>query len=91
MGFLIGHGTLKGHLEKLGLTDDMIYRYCEAGVETLCHLLIDCQIVAIKRARTLGGYQVESGRITFSESSSNPTIYINSGTRNDFVTVKLRE
>lgn len=51
--FRMGHGTLKGHLRKLGLIDDTTCTYCEAGEETLCYLLVDGKVIAI-RARMLG-------------------------------------
>jgi hypothetical protein len=46
VGLLTGHCHLKGHLLKLGLTDDPICERCLEDDESATHILCDCEAVA---------------------------------------------
>jgi hypothetical protein len=43
VGLLTGHCHLKGHLFKLGLTDDPTYERCLQEDESATHILCDCR------------------------------------------------
>jgi hypothetical protein len=45
VGLLTGHCYLKGHLFKLGLTDDPICERCLKEDESATHILCDCEAV----------------------------------------------
>jgi hypothetical protein len=51
---LTGHCHLKGHLIKLGLTDDPVCERCLEEDESATHILCDCEAVAHVRFRHLG-------------------------------------
>jgi hypothetical protein len=51
---MCGHFHLKGHLFKLGLTDDPTYLRCLEEVESATHILCDCEAIAYLRFRHLG-------------------------------------
>ena len=57
-GFLTGHCRLKGHLKKMGMTEENGCRFCQEQEETPRHLLAECDAVGQKRARSLGSYQI---------------------------------
>jgi hypothetical protein len=46
VGLLAGHCHLKGHLFKLGLTDDPFYERCLEEDESATHVLCDCEAIA---------------------------------------------
>jgi hypothetical protein len=50
-GLLTGHCHLKGHLFKLGLTDDPICERCLEEDESATHILCDCEAIAYLRFR----------------------------------------
>jgi hypothetical protein len=54
VGLLTGHCHLKGHLFKLGLTDDPICERCLEEDESATHILRDCEALAHIRFRHLG-------------------------------------
>jgi hypothetical protein len=53
VGLLTGQCHLKGHLFKLGLTNDPICERCQED-EPATHILCDCEAVAQIRFRHLG-------------------------------------
>jgi hypothetical protein len=53
---ITGHCHLKGHLFKLGLTDDPICERCREEDESATHILCDCEAVAHARFRHLGQF-----------------------------------
>jgi hypothetical protein len=59
VGLLTGHCHLKGHLFKLGLTDDPICKRCLEEDESATHILCDCEAVAHVRFRHLGQFFME--------------------------------
>jgi hypothetical protein len=59
VGLLTGHCHLKGHLFKLGLTDDPICESCLEEDESAIHILCDCETVAHVRFRHLGQFFME--------------------------------
>jgi hypothetical protein len=59
VGLLMGHCHLKGHLFKLGLTDDPICERCLEDDESATHILGDCETVAHVRFRHLGQFFME--------------------------------
>jgi hypothetical protein len=61
VGLLTGHCHLKGHLFKLGLTDDPICERCLEEDESATHVLCDCQAIAHLRFRHLGQFFMEPG------------------------------
>lgn len=65
MGFLTGHGTLRGRLGKFGLKDNTTCRYCMEGEEAPHHLLTNYEPIAIKRANTLREYQLEAEHLPY--------------------------
>jgi hypothetical protein len=50
---------LKGHLFKLGLTDDPTCERCTEEHETATHVLCDCEAIAHLRYRHLGQFFME--------------------------------
>jgi hypothetical protein len=46
VGLLTGHCHLKGHLFKLGLTDDPTCERCLQKDESATHILCDCEAIA---------------------------------------------
>jgi hypothetical protein len=58
VGLFTGHCHLKGHLFKLGLTDD---RTCERCLEdeSATHVLCECEAIAYLRFRRLGQFLME--------------------------------
>jgi hypothetical protein len=55
-GLLTGHCHLKGHLFKLGLTDDPMCERCLEEDESATHILCDCEPVARIRFRHMGQF-----------------------------------
>jgi hypothetical protein len=49
-----GHGHLKWHFFKLGLTDDPTHERCLQKDESATHILCDCEAIAYQRYRHLG-------------------------------------
>jgi hypothetical protein len=56
---ITGHCHLKGHLFKLGLTDDPICERCLQEHDTATHILCDCEAIAYLRFRHLGQFFME--------------------------------
>jgi hypothetical protein len=59
VGLFTGHCHLKGHLFKLGLTDDLACERCREEDESATHVLCDCVATAHLRFRHLGQLFVE--------------------------------
>jgi hypothetical protein len=59
VGLLTGHCHLKGHLFKLGLTDDPTRERCLQEDESATHILCDCEAIAYLRFRHLGQFFME--------------------------------
>jgi hypothetical protein len=59
VGLITGHCHLKGHLFKLGLTDDPICERCLEDDESATHILCDCEAVAHVTFRHLGQFFME--------------------------------
>jgi hypothetical protein len=59
VGLLTGHCHLKGHLFKLGLTDDPICEKCLKEDESATLILCDCETVANIRFRYLAQFFME--------------------------------
>jgi hypothetical protein len=59
VGLLTGHYHIKGHLFKLGLTDDPICERCLEEDKSATHILCDCEAVAYLRFRHLGQFFME--------------------------------
>jgi hypothetical protein len=57
---LTGHCHLKGHLLKLGLTDDPTCERCLQEDESVTHILCDCEAIAYLRFRHLCQFFIES-------------------------------
>jgi hypothetical protein len=55
-GLLTGHCHLKGHLFKLGLTDNRTCERCLEEDESATHILHDCEAIAYLRFRHLGQF-----------------------------------
>jgi hypothetical protein len=60
IGLLTGHCHLKGHLFKLGLTNDPICEWCLEKDESATHIMCDCEAVAHIRFRHLGQFFMET-------------------------------
>jgi hypothetical protein len=60
VGLLTGHCHLKGHLFKLGLTDDPACERCLQEDESTTHILCDFEVIAYLRFRHLGQLFMES-------------------------------
>jgi hypothetical protein len=58
-GLFTGQCNLKGHLFKVGLTDDRTYERCQKEDESVTHILCDCEAVAHVRFRHLGQFFME--------------------------------
>jgi hypothetical protein len=59
VGLFKGHSHLKGHLFKLGLTDDPTCERCLEEVESATLILYDCEAIAYLRFRHLGQFFME--------------------------------
>jgi hypothetical protein len=59
VGLLTGHCLLKGHLFKLGLTDDPTCERCLQEDQSATHILCDCEAIACLRFRHLGQFFME--------------------------------
>jgi hypothetical protein len=59
VALLTGHCHLKGHLLKLGLTDNLTCERCLQEDESATHILYDCEATAYLRFRHLGQFFVE--------------------------------
>jgi hypothetical protein len=59
VGLFTGHSHLKGHLFKLGLTDDPICKRGPEEDESATHILCDCEATAYLRFRHLGHFFME--------------------------------
>jgi hypothetical protein len=59
VGLFTGHCHLKGHLSKLGLTDDPTCKRCLEKDESATHILCDCKPIAYLRIRHLGQFFME--------------------------------
>jgi hypothetical protein len=59
VGLLTGHCHLKGHLFKIGLTDDSTCERCLEEDESATHILCDCEALANLRFRHLGQFFME--------------------------------
>jgi hypothetical protein len=59
VGLFTGHCHRKGHLFRLGLTDDpTCERYIEE-IESATHILCDCEAIALLKFRRLGQFFME--------------------------------
>jgi hypothetical protein len=56
VGLLTGHCHLKGHLFKMGLTDDPSCERCLEEDESATHILCDCEAITNLRFRHLGQF-----------------------------------
>jgi hypothetical protein len=56
VGLLTGHCHLKGHLLKMGLTGSVICGRCLEEVESVTHILRECEAIAYSRFRHLSRY-----------------------------------
>jgi hypothetical protein len=61
VGLYTGHCQLKGHLFKLGLTNDPTCERCLEADESATHVLCDCEAIAHLRFRDLGQFFMEPG------------------------------
>jgi hypothetical protein len=59
VGLLNGHCHLKGHLFKMGLTDDPTCERWLEEDESATHILCDCEAIAYLRFRHLGQFFME--------------------------------
>jgi hypothetical protein len=59
VGLLTGHYHLKGHLFKLGLTDDPICERCLEEDDSATHILCGCEAVAHIKLHHLGQFLME--------------------------------
>jgi hypothetical protein len=59
VGLLTGHCHLKGHLFKLGLTDDPTCERCLQEDKSATHILCDCEAIAYLRFHHLGQFFME--------------------------------
>lgn len=55
---LTEHCTLKGHLHKLGIAVDASWRFCGDEEGTPRHLLMNCDVITITRARSFVRHQI---------------------------------
>jgi hypothetical protein len=58
-GLLTGHCHVKGHLFKMGLTDDPTCERCLEEVESATHILRDCEAIGNLQFRHLGQFFME--------------------------------
>jgi hypothetical protein len=56
---ITGHCHIKGHLFKLGLTDDPTCERCLQDDESATHILCDCEAIAFLRGRRRGQFFME--------------------------------
>lgn len=56
-GFLMGHRNLKAHLHQLGIVDHVFRIFCEAEEENPIQVLMNCDVISVKRARSFGWHQ----------------------------------
>jgi hypothetical protein len=61
VGLFKGHCHLKGHLFKMGLTNDPICEKCLEADESATHVPCDCEALAHPRFRHLGQFFMEPG------------------------------
>jgi hypothetical protein len=59
VGLFTGHCNLKGHLFKLGLTDNPICERCQEKDESVTHILCDCEAITYFRFSHLGHFFME--------------------------------
>jgi hypothetical protein len=59
VGLFTGHSHLKGHLFKLGLTDDPTCERCLEEEESATHVLCDCGAMTYLRFPQLGQFSIE--------------------------------
>jgi len=59
IGLLMGHNTLRRHLDLLGLHGSRLYRKCGTGEETSAHILCECKSLASLRHAHLGSFFLE--------------------------------
>jgi hypothetical protein len=59
VGLLTGHWHLKGHLFKMGFTDDSICERCLKDDESATHILCESEAIAHLRFRHLGHFFME--------------------------------
>jgi hypothetical protein len=59
VGLFTGHFHLKGHLFRLGLTDNPTCERCLEEDESATHILCDCDAMASLRFRHLGQFFME--------------------------------
>jgi hypothetical protein len=79
VGLFTGHCHLKGHLFKLGLTDDPICGRCLEENESATHILCDCEAVAHVRFRHLGQFFMEPSDYYGSLHKQSPTLHSRCG------------
>jgi hypothetical protein len=60
IGLFTGHSHLKGHLLRLGLTDDPKHERCLEKDESATHIPCDCEAIAYLRFRHLGQFFMEA-------------------------------
>jgi hypothetical protein len=53
---LVGHNTLRKHLQVMGLSNVPICRKCGTEEETSVHILCECEALASLRHRYLGSF-----------------------------------
>jgi hypothetical protein len=76
---LTGHCHLKGHLFKLGLTDDPTCERCLQEDESATHILCDCEVIAHLRFRHLGQFSMEPSDFYDAPIFIHPECRINKG------------
>jgi hypothetical protein len=59
VGLFTGHFYHKGHLFKLGLTDDPTCEMCLGKDESATYILCDCEVIAYLRFRHLDQFFME--------------------------------
>jgi hypothetical protein len=59
VGPFTGNSHVKGHLLKLGLTDDPTCERCLGEDESATHILLDCEAIAYLRFCHLGQFFME--------------------------------
>jgi hypothetical protein len=59
VGLFTVHCHLKGHLFKVGLTDDPTCEWCLEKDESATHILCDCEVIPNLRFRLLGQFFME--------------------------------
>jgi hypothetical protein len=70
-----GHCHLKGHLFKLGLTDDPICERCLQEDESATHILCNCEAVAHVRFRHLGQFFLGTKWLLWRRHIQSPTLH----------------